>query len=170
MTFGTMTFGLAPAPDGLRFVQDLVNTALADHAGDPAHDRLTTLPSATEWLTSALGDWSAATGLPAPTIALKPDDPKTLRDLRERLRAELRADALNAASVNRAASVDGHLPGNRAGHAEKPPAAVAEVRPDAGPFFASGDVRLVAGPDGRVHYSPVAADGRGVAALVAAET
>ena len=58
----SMRFGLAPAPGGLRFVQDLVNTSLAAPASRP--DLLADLGSARAWLEQALGEWSAAAGWP----------------------------------------------------------------------------------------------------------
>jgi predicted RNA-binding Zn ribbon-like protein len=75
----------APAPGGLRFVQDLVNTPFG---GDP--DPLRDAAPARVWLRSALGAWSAATGQPAPVIELDGSDLEPLRDHRELLRAALR--------------------------------------------------------------------------------
>jgi predicted RNA-binding Zn ribbon-like protein len=79
---------MSPAPDGLRFVQDLVNTALA-------HDRLAEPRAARDWLRGALDEWAAATGSTAPLITLRPEDLAAVREFRERLRARLRAEAAN---------------------------------------------------------------------------
>ncbi len=79
---------LAPAPGGLRFVQDLVNTA-AGHRPDP----LAGAGQARVWLRGALAAWSAATGGPAPAIELDDGDLPALRDHRELLRETLRARA-----------------------------------------------------------------------------
>jgi predicted RNA-binding Zn ribbon-like protein len=138
----SMTFGLKPAPGGLRFVQDLVNTALTRDAYDARGDQLVDLPTARMWLRQALDDWSAATDTPAPLISLTAADLATLQELRERLRSALRADAANAPAAARPRS--GALPG--------------------------GEIRLLAAPDGRMRYQPVATDGRAVADLVAAES
>jgi predicted RNA-binding Zn ribbon-like protein len=136
------TFGLTPAPGGLRFVQDLINTSITERAYDRAGDRLADLATARTWLRQALDDWAVATDTPAPLISLGPDDLATLQELRERLRAALRADAANAPALPRPQSSP--LPG--------------------------GEVRLLAAPDGRMRYQPAATDGRAVADLVAAES
>src|SRR6201996_65982 len=75
----------APAPAGLRFVQDLVNTS----AG-PDPDPLQEVAGARRWLREALGAWSAATGQPAPGIELDDTDLAPLRDHRGRLQSALR--------------------------------------------------------------------------------
>src|SRR6202012_1426772 len=74
-----------PAPGGLRFVQDLVNTA----AG-PEPDPLRDVAAARGWLRAALGAWSAAAGQPGPGIELDDTDLAPLRDHRELLRSALR--------------------------------------------------------------------------------
>ena len=84
-------FRLPPAPAGLRFVQDLVNTALAASGRHPRPDLLSDLGPARSWLSDALGAWSAATGSPPPAIDLDESDLAALRDHREVLRAALRA-------------------------------------------------------------------------------
>jgi predicted RNA-binding Zn ribbon-like protein len=75
----------APAPGGLRFVQDLVNTSVG-----PDPDPLQEVADARLWLREALGAWSAATGQPAPGIELDDTDLAPLRDHRGRLRSALR--------------------------------------------------------------------------------
>ena len=86
----TGRFGLAPAPRGLRFVQDLVNTSLAEPSGGKRPDLLADLGGADAWLRGALDAWSAATGSPAPAIHLDEHDLPALRDHRELLRESLR--------------------------------------------------------------------------------
>lgn len=130
-----------PAPDGLRFVQDLVNTAIESRAYDPEHDRLADPRAAREWLRQALDEWAAATGTPAPLVTLRPADLAAVQELRERLRAGLRAGARNAPAA-----------GPRSG------------------LVAGGDLRLVVAPDGRMRYLPASGDAHAIAELVAAET
>lgn len=134
-------FGLEPALGGVRLVQDLVNTSLYAHQGDPELDRLADLPTAAAWLRQALADWSDATGRPAPELSLRPRDLPALRRLREQLRQSLRA---NAAHV--------------------------DPEPSVGPGSAAhADVRLTLDADGQVGYQPVAQGSSGVAGLVAVE-
>jgi predicted RNA-binding Zn ribbon-like protein len=100
---GTLTgrFGLAPAPGGLRFVQDLVNTSLAEPGGVPGSDLLADPGTARAWLEEALGAWSAATGSPAPLADLEEPDLGALRDHRELLRETLRAGAARSPGPTR---------------------------------------------------------------------
>lgn len=84
-------FGLAPAPGGLRLVQDLVNTSLAEPGLGGRPDLLAEPGSARAWLDAALAAWSAATGSPALVIDLDQPDLAALRDHRELLRDWLRA-------------------------------------------------------------------------------
>jgi predicted RNA-binding Zn ribbon-like protein len=134
-------FGLAPAPGGLRLVQDLVNTALAERAGVPRADMLMELASARAWLGRALEAWSAATGIPAPAIDLDDRDLAPLRDHRELLRATLRA-APGAAG-----------PGTT------------------GPSWEiAAKVLLTVEADGRARYEPLESGWRAVRALTSAET
>jgi predicted RNA-binding Zn ribbon-like protein len=137
-------FGLSPAPAGLRFVQDLVNTALADPVRHPWPDLLADLGSARSWLGDALGAWSAATGNPAPAIDLDESDLAPLRDHRELLRAALRA----APGGEAAASVSG--PGPSRDIAAK--------------------VLLTVTADGGVRYEPLESGWRAVRALTSAES
>jgi predicted RNA-binding Zn ribbon-like protein len=144
---------MSPAPDGLRFVQDLVNTAVESRAYDPVHDRLASPRAAREWLRGALEGWAAATGSTAPVITLRPDELAGVQELRERLRAALRATAANAEAPTGGAAAGGGSEGG-------------------GPGFVAlgGDLKLAAGRDGRVRYLPASADARAIAELVAAET
>lgn len=134
-------FGLAPAPGGLRLVQDLVNTALAERAGVPQADWLMEPGTARAWLSQALEAWSAATGIPAPEIDLDQSDLAALRDHRELQRAVLRAGSGGASP--------GTLPGPSREVIAK--------------------VLLTAGPDGRVRYEPLESGWRAVRALTSAE-
>jgi predicted RNA-binding Zn ribbon-like protein len=94
-------FGLAAAPGGLRLVQDLVNTSLAEPGYRGHADRLASADSAGHWLGQALAGWSAATGGPAPDIGLDEADLAALRDHRELLRATLRPAATGPAAASR---------------------------------------------------------------------
>jgi predicted RNA-binding Zn ribbon-like protein len=86
-------FGLTPAPGGLRFVQDLVNTSLAEPGGGAQADLLGSPGAARAWLSEALAAWSAATGSPVLAADLDEPDLTALRDHRELLRETLRAGA-----------------------------------------------------------------------------
>jgi len=164
---------MSPAPDGLRFVQDLVNTALAH---DPAHDRLADPRAAREWLRGALDDWAAATGSTPPLITLRPEDLAAVRKFRERLRARLRAEAANVEQPRRAEAANVERPGRaEAGNLERPGRAEAANLEQPGPAEpagddVTGDLKLVAGRDGRMRYLPASGDARAIAELVAAET
>jgi predicted RNA-binding Zn ribbon-like protein len=137
-------FWLSPAPAGLRFVQDLVNTALAAPGKPTRPDLLTDLGSARSWLSDALAAWSAATGSPAPAIDLDESDLAPLRDHRELLRAVLRATP----GADTAASAS--VPGPSRDIAAK--------------------VLLTVTPDGGVRYEPLESGWRAVRALTSAET
>ncbi|GAB3159274.1 CGNR zinc finger domain-containing protein [Microbispora hainanensis] len=76
----TERYDLEPAPGGLAFVQDLLNTS---PAGRPRHADWLDDPSAAQtWLSEALAQWSAASGRPAPAVDLTDRDCEALRDLR----------------------------------------------------------------------------------------
>jgi predicted RNA-binding Zn ribbon-like protein len=132
-------FGLAPAPGGLRLVQDLVNTALAGRPG--VADWLMEPGTASAWLSQALEAWSAATGIAAPGIDLDQSDLAALRDHRELLRAVLRAGSGGAG------------PGTRPGPGRE----------------VTARILLTAEADGRVRYEPLESGWRAVRALASAE-
>jgi predicted RNA-binding Zn ribbon-like protein len=134
-------FGLEPAPGGLRLAQDLVNTSLRGHQGQPELDHLAELPTAEAWLRQALAAWSAATGRQLPGLSLREQDLVPLRTLREHLRCCVRA---NAAHVDQ----------------EQP------TVPDGA---ANSDVRLTLHANGQVGYGPVAPGWLGVAGLISIE-
>ncbi|GHH76957.1 hypothetical protein GCM10018793_24080 [Streptomyces sulfonofaciens] len=80
----TERYALEPAPGGLAFVQDLLNTS---PAGRPRHaDWLDDPTTAQTWLNEALARWSAASGRPAPAVDLTDRDREALRNLRWALR------------------------------------------------------------------------------------
>ncbi|MFF7471941.1 CGNR zinc finger domain-containing protein [Streptomyces sp. NPDC008092] len=79
----TARYGLEPAPGGLAFVQDLLNTLSAGKPRKP--DLLQTAEDARAWLDQALQSWSEATRRPAPVIELTPQDVESLRDFRHDL-------------------------------------------------------------------------------------
>ncbi|MER7590269.1 CGNR zinc finger domain-containing protein [Micromonospora sp. NPDC127501] len=85
----TARYGIDPAPGGLGLVQDLLNTI---SAGAPRQaDLLDGLDSATEWVRLAVGQWSTATGRPAPDVTLDAAGLRTLRIFREELLDEIDA-------------------------------------------------------------------------------
>ncbi|MFE3166057.1 CGNR zinc finger domain-containing protein [Streptomyces sp. NPDC059224] len=85
----TARYGLAPAPGGLAFVQDLLNTLSAGRPREP--DLLQTADDARAWLDQALRSWSAATHRPAPTVELTAEDVRGLLGFREDLARSLHA-------------------------------------------------------------------------------
>lgn len=96
-------FGMAPAPGGLRLVQDLLNTSLSGHQGDPDRDYLADLDTARSWLAQALEAWAAETGQSQPDIRLRKADLAPLSALREQLRASMRAHAAHIEPAETAA-------------------------------------------------------------------
>ncbi|RAO40374.1 hypothetical protein GAR06_06119 [Micromonospora saelicesensis] len=85
----TARYGIDPAPGGLGLVQDLLNTISAGAPRQP--DLLDDLGSATEWVRLAVGQWSTATGRPAPDVALDAAGLRALRTFREELLNEVDA-------------------------------------------------------------------------------
>ncbi|WP_377273424.1 CGNR zinc finger domain-containing protein [Peterkaempfera sp. SMS 1(5)a] len=80
----TVRYGSEPAPHGLAFVQDLMNTIAA---GKPrTADLLADPGDAQAWLDQALAQWGQATGAPAPEVELTPHDQEELRYFRDNLR------------------------------------------------------------------------------------
>jgi predicted RNA-binding Zn ribbon-like protein len=100
--------GCRPAPGGLRFVQDLVNTAAGR---DPGPDPIQDAGRAGGWLREALGAWSAATGQPPPGIELDDSDLAPLRDHRELLRVALRVQPGSPSTARSAATPDSPVTG-----------------------------------------------------------
>jgi predicted RNA-binding Zn ribbon-like protein len=174
---------MSPAPDGLRFVQDLVNTSVESLAHDPAQDRLAGLGSARTWLRQALADWSEATGTPAPLITIRAGDLAALRELREGLRRGLRAGALNApvggeentgeenSAADESAADESAADESAADESAADKNAGDESGADTGAALVSGgDLKLAVARDGRMRYRPASGDARAIAELVAAET
>ncbi|MGW5433842.1 CGNR zinc finger domain-containing protein [Streptomyces sp. NPDC004059] len=85
----TARYGLEPAPGGLAFVQDLLNTRSAGKPREP--DLLQTVEGARAWLDQALKSWSGATQRSAPGIELTAEDAQGLRDFRNDLDQILQA-------------------------------------------------------------------------------
>ncbi|MFD3586139.1 CGNR zinc finger domain-containing protein [Streptomyces sp. NPDC058683] len=80
----TMRYDTGSAPEGLAFVQDLMNTI---SAGKPrTSDLLADPDDAQTWLDEALAQWNQATGGLAAGIELAPHDHEELRAFREDLR------------------------------------------------------------------------------------
>jgi hypothetical protein len=86
----TVRYDTVPAPEGLAFVQDLMNTI---SAGKPrAKDLLADPGEAQAWLNEALAQWSRATGTLAAGVELDPQDQEELRSFRDELRRALAQD------------------------------------------------------------------------------
>jgi predicted RNA-binding Zn ribbon-like protein len=79
------------APDGLGFVQDLLNTVSAG-VRHPTADLLAGPGTAQAWLNSALTQWSAATGQAAHQLELTEPDLVELRSLRDELQRFVRRE------------------------------------------------------------------------------
>ena len=104
----TARLGLTPAPRGLCFVQELVNTATPHPAPVALPDLLATPATAQTWLSGALAQWAQATGQPTPRVALAERDLGPLRELRESLRRRLAGgDPTGSWSGTLAVTVDG---------------------------------------------------------------
>jgi hypothetical protein len=87
----TVRYDLSPAPGGLGFVHDLLNTRSAGRPRQP--DLLAGVASAQDWADGALAAWTEATGQGVPAVTLGEDDLDPLRDLRVDLHAHVaRAD------------------------------------------------------------------------------
>jgi predicted RNA-binding Zn ribbon-like protein len=86
----TTRLQLAPAPTGLRLVQDLVNTV--GYATFDIPDLLADHGSATAWLKGALEGWSERTGIRPASIRLRASELEPLRRSRDRLRHWLATD------------------------------------------------------------------------------
>ena len=102
--------GLAAAPAGLGFVQDLLNTRPTHPAPtakpDPAADLLADLDSAQRWLDGALQNWSQETGAPLSRVLLTEPDLDKLCSLRADLATLVRsADQPHDATLLPSASV-----------------------------------------------------------------
>lgn len=109
----TDRYELIQAPDGLGFVQDVINTA---SAGRPRKaDLLSNLESAQTWLDGAVGSWCAVSDTAEDRILLRERDLEPLRDLRADLHAllttgadpSLAAPRLQSASVTARVHPDG---------------------------------------------------------------
>jgi predicted RNA-binding Zn ribbon-like protein len=91
----TERHGLSPAPAGLGFVQDFLNTHPTHPAQSakpqPAADLLADRDSAQRWLDEALENWSQETGVPQSRVLLTEADLDELRGLRADLTSLLRA-------------------------------------------------------------------------------
>lgn len=92
----TERYELEPAPGGLAFVQDLLNTISAGRPRRP--DLLGSIEDARNWLDQALADWSRESRRPKPEIDLTADDLQALRDFRDDLRRHLHAPSQGTSS------------------------------------------------------------------------
>ena len=91
----TARYNLSPAPGGLGFVHDLLNTRSAGRPRRP--DLLAEVTSAQEWADGALAAWTEETGRDAATVVLGEGDLDPLRDLRVDLHAQVAGTAASAA-------------------------------------------------------------------------
>ncbi|KDN21812.1 CGNR zinc finger domain-containing protein [Amycolatopsis rifamycinica] len=91
----TARYGLSPAPGGLGFVHDLLNTRSAGRPRQP--DLLADVTSAQGWADGALVAWTEETGLDVPAVVLGEDDLDPLRDLRVDLHAQVAGSITGAA-------------------------------------------------------------------------
>ena len=80
-------FGVAPAPEGLVLVQELLNTLAVNDAADLLQDLATAQP----WAEDVASQWAGRKGQLPPDTALTVRDLSRLRSLRGRLRASLSA-------------------------------------------------------------------------------
>ena len=80
-------FGVAPAPEGLVLVQELLNTLAVNDAADLLQDLATAQP----WAEDVASQWAERKGQLPPDTALTVRDLSRLRSLRGRLRASLSA-------------------------------------------------------------------------------
>ena len=102
----TDRYGLSPAPGGLGFVQDVVNTHATQRPA--VADLLADLDSAQRWLDGAMQNWSHETGVPQTSVLLTEDDLDKLRGLRADVTGLLRsADHIHHAT--RSASVSARI-------------------------------------------------------------
>lgn len=96
-------YGVAPAPEGLAFVQDLLDTIPT--ATKQREDLLTDLPTAQKWLDGALTAWAGATGAAPVGVALAAEDVDALRDFRDDLHRVVAAPHDAAADATAAVPV-----------------------------------------------------------------
>jgi predicted RNA-binding Zn ribbon-like protein len=102
--------GLTPAPAGLGFVQDFLNTRATHPAPsarpEPEADLLADLGSAQRWLDEALENWSQEAGVSQSRVVLTEADLDTLCGLRADLTSLVRAtDQPHDSAVQPSASV-----------------------------------------------------------------
>lgn len=90
----TDRYDLEPAPGGLAFVQDLLNTISAGKPREP--DLLEDVEDAQTWLDQALANWSGEAHRPAPVVAITAEELQGLRDFRHDLRQHLQAVGTDA--------------------------------------------------------------------------
>lgn len=83
----TGRYDLEPAPGGLAFVQDLLNTISAGKPREP--DLLEDVEVARTWLAQAFANWNEETGQPAPVVEITADGLQELRDFRHDLHRHL---------------------------------------------------------------------------------
>ncbi len=102
----TDRYGLSPAPGGLGFVQDVVNTHATQRPA--VADLLADVDSAQRWLDGALQNWSHETSVPQTSVLLTENDLDKLRGLRADLTGLLRSADQNH-NATRSASVSARI-------------------------------------------------------------
>ncbi|MFD8999562.1 CGNR zinc finger domain-containing protein [Streptomyces sp. NPDC059582] len=106
----TVRYDMEPAPEGLAFVQDLMNTV---PAGKPrTRDLLADAGEAQAWLTRALSQWSRCTGTAAAGFELGPDGHEDLRAFRDALRRAVEHGSDDALPPLHTAAIALQLGGN----------------------------------------------------------
>jgi predicted RNA-binding Zn ribbon-like protein len=132
--------GLSPAPAGLGFVQDFLNThpthPVPSAKPEPAADLLADRDSAQRWLDGALKNWSQETGVPQSRVLLTEADLDKLCGLRADLMSLVRST----------------------------------VQPHDGTVLPSASVFARVGPDGTALLEPRGEGSRRVSAIVLIET
>ncbi|MGK3207837.1 CGNR zinc finger domain-containing protein [Amycolatopsis sp. MEPSY49] len=91
----TARYDLSPAPGGLGFVHDLLNTRSAGRPRQP--DLLADVASAQDWADAALAAWTGEAGQDIPAVVLGEGDLDPLRDLRVDLHAQVAGSSTRAA-------------------------------------------------------------------------
>ncbi|MGW8955744.1 CGNR zinc finger domain-containing protein [Streptomyces sp. NPDC055709] len=109
----TARYDKDPAPGGLAFAQDLMNTIAA---GKPrTKDLLQDLTDAQEWLDQALAEWGRITDTPLGGVELDPHSLEELRSFRDDLRRAAGQDGdatlppVHTAAVALQLGADGHV-------------------------------------------------------------
>jgi predicted RNA-binding Zn ribbon-like protein len=108
----TERFKAVPAPAGLGFVQDFLNTRPRRRIGR-TDDLLATVDTAQAWADEAVAAWAAQTGAAAPTVRIRAADLLGLVELREQVVALIRGvvtgDRLDGAALRTRVDATGRV-------------------------------------------------------------